>query len=361
MMKAAVFHGPYQPLTIEEVQIDKPGKREVLVKTAASGVCHSDLHFVEGLWMFPPPAVLGHEAAGIVEEVGEGVTDFAPGDHVISCLSVFCGHCEQCLTGHPNRCTNPETRRAPGEPTRLSQDGKPINQFLNVSSYAEKMLVHENAIVKIRDDVPLDVVALIGCGVLTGVGAALRTAQVEPGSTVAVFGTGGVGLAAIQGARIAGARRIIAVDVIESKLGFAREMGATDSVDASAGDPVQKIKEMTGGGVDYSFEAVGMKLTAEQSFACLNSGGTATVIGMVPMAEKVELPAMLLLSERKMQGSIMGSNRFRVDIPRYIDFYTQGRLHLDEMVSRKIPLEDVNDAFRAMKAGEVARQVIVFD
>ena len=336
-MKAAVFHGAHQPLTIEEVQIDKPGRREVLVRTAASGVCHSDLHFVEGLWIFPPPAILGHEASGIVEEVGEDVTYVKPGDHVISCLSVFCGHCDDCLTGHPNRCSNPETRRGPGEPPRLSQDGKPINQFLNVSSYAEKMLLHENAIVKIRDDVPLETVALIGCGVLTGVGAALNTARVEPGSTVAVFGTGGVGLAAIQGASIAGARRIIAVDVVESKLGFAREMGATDSVDASGRDPVQAIREMTGGGVDYSFEAIGLKKTAEQAFECLNNGGTATVIGMVPMTEKVELPAMLLLSERKMQGSIMGSNRFRVDIPRYIDFYLQGRLHLDEMVSRKLP------------------------
>jgi S-(hydroxymethyl)glutathione dehydrogenase/alcohol dehydrogenase len=361
-MKAAVFHGPHQPLTIEDVAIDKPGRREVLVKTVASGVCHSDLHFVEGLWMFPPPAVLGHEAAGIVEAVGEDVPDFGVGDHVISCLSVFCGHCDQCLTGHPNRCANPETRRAPGQSSRLSwQDGKPMNQFLNVSSYAEKMLVHENAIVKIREDVPLETVAMIGCGVLTGVGAALRTARVEPGSTVAVFGTGGVGLAAIQGAYIAGARRIIAVDVHEAKLGFAREMGATDSVDASSRDAVQAIREMTGGGVDYSFEAVGMKKTSEQAYECLNSGGTATIIGMVPMTEKVELPAMLLLSERKMQGSIMGSNRFRVDIPQYIDLYTQGRLKLDEMVSRKLPLEDVNEAFRAMKAGEVARQVITFN
>ncbi|MEO8458041.1 MAG: Zn-dependent alcohol dehydrogenase [Chloroflexota bacterium] len=360
-MKAAVFRGPHQPLTIEDVEVDKPARREVLVKTVASGVCHSDLHFVEGLWMFPPPAVLGHEASGMVEAVGEDVTDFQVGDHVIACLSVFCGHCNDCLTGHPNRCANPETKRAPNETPRLSQDGKPVNQFLNVSSYAEKMLLHENAIVKIRDDVALDIVALIGCGVLTGVGAALNTARVEPGSTVAVFGTGGVGLAAIQGARIAGARRIIAVDVVESKLGFAREMGATDSVDASDRDAVQAIREMTGGGVDYSFEAVGMKKTAEQAFECLNNGGTATVIGMLPMMEKVELPAMLLLSERKMQGSIMGSNRFRVDIPRYIDFYLQGRLHLEEMVSRRVQLEDVNEAFRAMKAGEVARSVIVFN
>jgi S-(hydroxymethyl)glutathione dehydrogenase / alcohol dehydrogenase len=360
-VKAALFRGPNQPLVIEEVDIDKPGEHEVLIRTVASGVCHSDLHFVEGLWMFPPPAILGHEAAGIVEEVGDDVHHFAPGDHVIACLSVFCGHCDQCLSGHPNRCANPETQRAPGAPPRLSQNGQPVNQFLNVSSYAEKMLTHENAIVKIRDDVPLETVALIGCGVLTGVGAALRTARVEPGSTVAVFGAGGVGLAAIQGAHIAGARKIIAVDMVESKLGFARELGATDVVDASSHDPVTAIKDMTGGGVDYSFEAVGLKVTAEQSFQCLNNGGTATVIGMVPMMEKVELPAMLLLSERKMQGSIMGSNRFRIDIPRYIDFYTQGRLKLDEMVSRKAPLEDVNDAFRAMKAGEVARTVITFN
>ncbi len=360
-MKAAVFRGINQPLTIEEVDVGSPMAREVLVRTVASGVCHSDLHFVEGLWPFPPPAVLGHEAAGIVEEVGEQVSYVQPGDHVIACLSVFCGHCDQCLTGHPNRCSNPETQRGPGAPPRLSQNGAPINQFLHVSGYAEKMLLHENAIVKIREDMPLDRAALIGCGVMTGVGAALNTARVEPGSTVAVFGAGGVGLAAIQGARIAGARQIIAVDVVESKLATARELGATHIVDASSHDPVQSIREMTGGGVDYSFEAIGLKTTAEQAFSCLAAGGTATLIGMVPLGQKVELDARLLLSERKMQGSIMGSNRFRVDMPRYVEFYLQGRLKLDEMISRKGRLEDVNEAFRAMKAGEVARTVLMFD
>jgi S-(hydroxymethyl)glutathione dehydrogenase/alcohol dehydrogenase len=360
-MKAAVFREVNQPLTIEDVDIGRPMAREVLVRTVASGVCHSDLHFVEGLWPFPPPAVLGHEAAGIVEEVGEQVTYVQPGDHVIACLSVFCGHCDQCLTGHPNRCSNPETQRVPGEASRLSQNGEPINQFLNVSGYAEKMLLHENAIVKIREDMALDRAALIGCGVMTGVGAALNTAKVEPGSTVAVFGAGGVGLAAIQGARIAGARMIIAVDVVESKLATARELGATHIVDASSGDPVRSIREMTNGGVDYSFEAIGLKATAEQAFSCLAAGGTATLIGMVPLGQKIELDARLLLSERKMQGSIMGSNRFRVDMPRYVDFYLQGRLKLDEMISRKGRLEDVNEAFRAMKAGEVARTVLMFD
>ncbi|HLC29019.1 MAG TPA: Zn-dependent alcohol dehydrogenase [Dehalococcoidia bacterium] len=360
-MKAALFHGVHQPLVIEDVEIGEPMAREIIVRTVASGVCHSDLHFIEGLWPFPPPAVLGHEAAGIVEDVGDQVTYVKPGDHVIACLSVFCGHCEQCLTGHPNRCSNPETRRGRNDPPRLSQNGNPVNQFINISSFAEKMLLHENAVVKIREDMPLESAALIGCGVMTGVGAALNTAKVEPGSTVAVFGAGGVGLAALQGARIAGARQIIAVDVVESKLATARELGATHSVDASSGDPVAKIRKMTNGGVDYSFEAIGLKTAAAQAFECLNVGGTATVIGMIPIGEKVEIDAKLLLSERKLQGSIMGSNRFRVDMPRYIDFYLQGRLKLDEMITRKGRLEDVNEAFRAMKAGEVARTVLTFN
>lgn len=362
-MKAAVFRGPNQPLTIEEIELDKPSEREVVVRIVAAGVCHSDLHFVDGLWPFPPPGVLGHEAAGVVEEVGDRVTRLQPGDHVISCLSVFCGNCEECLSGHPNRCSDvASTGRAVGEPSRLSQGGTPVNQFANLSSYAEKMLVHENALVKIDDDMPLDRAALIGCGVLTGVGAALRTARVEPGSTVAVFGAGGVGLAAIQGALIGGARQIIAVDIVEDKLATAKQLGATHVVDASEGDPVTRIKELSGGGVDYSFEAIGLKQTAEQAFDCLATGGTATLIGMVPLGQKVELDARtLLFSEKKMQGSYMGSNRFRYDMPKYIEFYRQGRLKLDEMITRRLKLEDVNEAFRAMKAGEVARQVLMFE
>ncbi len=359
-MKAAVFRGINEPLSIEEIDVGKPMAREVLVRTVASGVCHSDLHFVEGLWPFPVPGVLGHEAAGIVEEVGEQVTYVKAGDHVIACLSVFCGHCDWCLTGHPNLCANPETRRGPSDPPRLSQNGSPINQFANVSGYAEKMLLHENALVKIREDMPLEAAALIGCGVTTGVGAALNTAKVAPGSTVAVFGAGGVGLAVIQGARIAGARMIIAVDMLENKLATARELGATHIVDASSRDPVDAIREMTNGGADYAFEAIGLKTAAEQAFNCLNTGGTATIIGMIPIGQRVEIEARMLLSERKMQGSIMGSNRFRVDMPKYIDFYLQGRLKLDEMITRTGRLEDVNDAFRAMKEGEVARTVLTF-
>jgi S-(hydroxymethyl)glutathione dehydrogenase/alcohol dehydrogenase len=361
-MKAAVFHGPKLPLSIEDVELDKPQDREVLIKTVASGVCHSDLHFVDGFYPYPAPAVLGHEAAGIIEEVGRQVTYVKPGDHVICCLSVFCGYCRQCMSGHPNLCSNKAaTQRDPKDKPRISQKGKLVNQFLDISSYCEKMLLHENAVVKIREDLPLDRAALIGCGVTTGVGAVLNTAKIEPGSTVAVFGAGGVGLAAIQGARIAGARKIIAVDKFEGKLAMAKRLGATDTVDASSSDPVDEIRKLTGGGVDYSFEAIGLKSAAEQAFNALKPGGTATVIGMIPVGQKVEIDGYMFLTERKLQGSSMGSNRFRIDMPNYIDFYMQGRLNLDDMISRRGKLEDVNEAFRAMKAGEVARTVLMFN
>jgi S-(hydroxymethyl)glutathione dehydrogenase/alcohol dehydrogenase len=361
MVKAALFRGPKQELTIEEIQLDKPGPREIVVKTVAVGVCHSDLHFVDGLYPMAAPAVLGHEPAGIVEEVGSQVTYVKPGDHVIACLSVFCGVCEYCMSGRPSLCNSQDTKRHPGEPSRLSQNGEPVTQGLNLGAYADKMLLHENAVVKIRDDMPLDKAALIGCGVTTGVGAVLNTAKVPAGSSVAVFGCGGVGLAAIQGAHIAGARMVIAVDAMENKLAMARELGATHVVDASSKDAALSILEITGGGVEYAFEAVGLKVTAEQAFRSLAAGGTATIIGMIPVGQKVELDGWEFLREKKIQGSTMGSNRFRIDMPRYIDLYMQGRLKLDEMVSRKGRLEDVNDAFRAMKAGEVARTVLMFD
>ena len=359
-MKAAVFHGPQKPLTIENVDVAQPIGREVLVRTVASGVCHSDLHFVDGYYQFPTPAILGHEAAGIVESVGPHVTEFTPGDHVIACLSVFCGHCSYCLTGRTHLCQSRPVR-TPQEPPKLTWNGSPVNQFANLSAYAEKMLVHENGLVKVKNDMPLDRAALIGCGVTTGVGAVLNTARVEAGATVAVYGAGGVGLAVIQGARIAGAGMIIAVDVFEKKLAQARELGATHAIDASKVDPVKTIREMTGGGVEYAFEAIGLKKAAEQAFECIRPGGTATVIGMIPVGQKLELEGSVFLREKRIQGCSMGSNRFKVDMPKYVDFYQRGLLRLDEMITRRGRLEDVNDAFRAMKAGEVARTVLMFD
>lgn len=359
-MNAAVFHAVKQPLTVEEIDVDRPGPDEILVRTAASGVCHSDLHYVEGLYPLDVPAVLGHEASGVVEAIGSNVAEFKPGDPVIACLSVFCGTCERCLTGHPNLCSQRPTR-SPDEAPRLSWKGKRLTQLANMGSYGEMMLLHQNGAVKITQPIELDRAALISCGVITGMGAVLNTAKIEPGSTVAVFGTGGVGLSCIQGARIGGARMIIAVDVHEHKLRTALDLGATHVVDASSRDPIDAIIKLTGGGVDYSFEAIGLKQTAEQAYGCLREGGTATVIGMIPVGVKIEIEGRTLLRERKLQGSSMGSNRFKYDFPKYIDFYLQGRLRLDEVITRRLKLKDINEAFRAMKAGEVARSVIMFN
>ena len=360
-MKAAVLREVNQPLEIEDVQHGNPGPREVLVRTAAAGVCHSDLHFQNGSYPYFLPTILGHESAGVVEAVGADVTYVKPGDHVITCLSAFCGHCEFCLTGHMSLCQEPELQRGGDEPPRLSKGDESIAQFLNLSSFAEYMLLHEHAIAKIREDMPLDRAALIGCGVTTGVGAVIHTAAVEPGATVAVIGCGGVGLSCVNGAAIAGASRIIAVDTAPGKLDLARKFGATDTVDAKAEDPVGAVRELSGGGVHYSFEAIGLKSTTEQAWKMIRNGGTATVIGMIPVGTMVEIHGPELLREKTLQGSNMGSNRFRVDMPRYVDFYLAGKLHLDDMISSRIKLEDVNDALAQLETGEVARNVIIFD
>src|SRR6185437_15661525 len=267
-MKAAVLHAVNEPLTIEDVSLVKTGAREVLIRTSVAGICHSDLHFADGSYPHPMPCVLGHESAGAVEAVGSDVTYVKPGDHVVTCLSVFCGYCKQRLSGHPSLFQSAEVKLPPGVSRRLSwKGGQLMHQFLNLSSFAEQMLVHEHALVKIREDMPLDRAALIGCGVLTGVGAVFHTAKLEPGSSVAVIGCGGVGLAAINGAAIAGAGRIIAVDTQPTKLDLAKELGATDTVNAKDGDPVKQVRALTGGaGVNYSFECLGAKATAEQAF-----------------------------------------------------------------------------------------------
>ena len=362
-MKAAVLNQQPGDLDIEDLRIDAPAPGEVLVRTVGAGLCHSDLHFMEGLFRLKVPAVLGHESAGIVEAVGEGVSYVKPGDHVVCCLSIFCGNCRQCLSGFPNRCTNPSATGRPRDaaPRLTRDDGTPIGQFARLGGFAEQMLVHQNGVVKITDDISLDKAALVGCGVLTGSGAVFRTAKVEPGSRVCVIGAGGIGLAAIQAARIAGAGMVIVVDVSDTKLETARRLGATDTVNVSeTDDVVGAIKDLTGGGVDYSFEAIGKKATAEQAFQMLDVGGTATVIGMVPDNQKLEIRAMDLLSEKHLQGSMMGSNQFRTDIPRLISMYLDGRLDLDTMVTRTLSLEEVNDGYALMKKGEVARSVIGF-
>ena len=365
-MRAAVLHAANTPMTIENIEITKPKRREVLIRTAFSGLCHSDLHFMEGLYPAPFPCVLGHEAAGIVEEVGEDVTYVKKGDHVTTCLSVFCGDCAQCITGHMNLCENTEVKLVPGASRRLSWNGNVVYQMMNLSSFAEMMCVHEHAIVKIDEDIPMDRAALVGCGVVTGVMAVFNAARVEPGSTVAVIGCGGIGLSAVNGAALAGAERIVAIDTNQAKLEIALQMGATDIINASNVDPVLAIKELFGGaknrfsGVQYSFEALGNKTTAEQSFAMLKPGGLATIIGMIPFGTKIELHGADFLSDRKIQGTSMGGNRFRVDMPRLLNMWKQGRLKLDHLISGHIKLEQINEAYAEMKTTPNVRQLIKF-
>ena len=363
-IEAAVFRKVLEPLTIETIDLDKPMGREVLVRTVATGVCHSDLHVVDGVGRFPldRPLVLGHEGAGVVEAVGPDVTTVRAGDHVVACLSGFCGSCPQCLSGHPNLCTGGIVARPDTAPPRLSLNGAAIRQFLNISSYAEKMLLHENSVVRIDPEIPLDRAALVGCGVLTGVGAALRSSGLRAGQTVAVFGCGGVGLSIVQGARIGAARQIIAVDQFAQKEEMAKRAGATHFVNSSEDDPVKAVRALTGGlGVDHAFEAVGIAKLCRQAIECLAIRGTATIVGVLPPDAEIAFPWMAIRPECRVQTSRMGSNRFRIDIPLYLDFYRQGRLDLDHMVTKRGRLGDINDAFRAMKAGEVARTVLTFD
>jgi S-(hydroxymethyl)glutathione dehydrogenase / alcohol dehydrogenase len=362
-MKAAVLVEAGKPLEVWDLAISKPGPHEVLIRTAACGLCHSDLHFIEGTYPHPLPAVPGHEAAGIVEAVGSEVRTVKPGDAVVTCLSAFCGHCEFCVTGRMALCLGGDTRRAPGSESRLSKasDGSPVGQMLNLSAFAEQMLVHEHACVAINPEMPLDRAAVIGCAVTTGAGTIFNACKVTPGETVAVVGCGGVGLATINAARIAGAGRIIAADPVPEKRELAIRLGATDTVDALAPDAAAQILELTKGGVDHAIEAVGRPASASLAVASLRRGGTATILGMMPLAERVSLGAMDLLSGKKLQGAIMGMNHFPVDLPRLVDFYLRGMLDLDTIIAERIPLSQVNEGFEKMKGGASARSVIVFD
>ncbi|MEP1206131.1 MAG: Zn-dependent alcohol dehydrogenase [Rhizobiaceae bacterium] len=361
-MKAAVLYEPNTPLQIEEISVNKPGPHEVLVRTAYAGLCHTDLHFSQAHTPYPMPVVLGHESSGIVEAVGSHVKYVKPGDHVVTCLSVFCGTCEYCTTGRPALCFNPEVKMPPGEAERLNwnKSGR-VHTFMNLSSFAEQMLVHENALVKIRQDMPLDRACLVGCAVMTGYGSVVNTAKVGPGDKVAVIACGGVGMSAVNSARVAGAERIIAIDTNPEKLELALQLGATDIVNPKDGDVVEQVQEMTGGGVDHALDCLGSKRTAEDAFKMLAFDGTATLVGLFKQGETIELTGSDFLRERKIQGSLLGSNRFRVDMPRIIELYMQGRMELDVFISQKIALEQINDGFDAMREGKVLRSLIDFD
>ncbi len=361
-MKAAVLFEPNSPLQIEEISLRKPEAHEVVLRTAFAGICHTDLHYMEAQTPYPMPVVLGHESSGIVEAVGPEVRYVKPGDHVVTCLSVFCGTCEYCTTGRPALCFNPDVKLPPGASDRLKWDKSgQVHTFMNLSSFAERMLVHENAIVKIRKDMPLDRASLVGCAVMTGYGAVVNTAKIGPGDKVAVIACGGVGMAAVNSARVAGAERIIAIDTVPDKLALAREFGATDVVNPGDGDVVEQVMEMTDGGVDHALDCLGSKGTAEDAFRMLAFDGTATLVGLFRQGETIELTGSDFLRERKIQGSLLGSNRFRVDMPRIIELYMQGRMDLDAFISQKIRLEEINDGFAAMRGGKVLRSLIDFD
>lgn len=363
-VKAAVLHEVGKPLVIEEIEIDPPKQNEVAIKVVASGLCHSDYSVMHGV--VPPnlPVVCGHEAAGIVEEVGPGVTHVKPGDTVIASLLPCCGECTFCREDKPFLCTQTMATMGqmtmPDGTTRLRVGGKPLHAFCAIGSFAERAVLPAGQAIRVEGDAPLDKVCLIGCGVTTGVGAALNTAKVEPGSSVAVIGCGGVGLSIIQGARVAGATTIIAIDLVSEKLELAKKVGATHGINPKEEDARKAVRKLTGGGVHYAFEALGRTETIEQAWGLLRSSGTAVVVGVPKATDEAKLRVGGFMAEKKIIGSVYGSAHPVRDIPHYVDLFREGKLDLDSMVTRRIELEEINDAFDDMGRGEGARSVIVY-
>jgi len=359
-MRAAVISAARTPMTIEEIRLDRPGPREVRVRLAASGLCHSDYHVIAGDLPGRFPAILGHEPAGIVEEVGEQVTRVKRGDHVVGCASAFCGHCGNCVQGFIQRCMEKPARGKGDRPSHLLGDTPVLVRTL--AAFAEEILVHENALARLPREIPLDRACILGCALVTGIGAVQRRAQVRPGSSVAVIGAGGVGLSVIQGARLAGASRIIAVDVSPARLEQAKKFGATDAVPGGEDAP-KAVAELTKGGVDYAFEVIGLAATIQQGARMLGSGGTLTIVGIPPAGTQLALGGLgeLLFKEARIQWSLMGSSPFTVDIPKLAGLYLEGKLELDAMVSQRLPLADINKGFDSMLSGQGARNVVVFD
>ena len=357
-MQAAIAFEPLGKVVVEEVELNKPGHNEVLVRLMASGVCHSDWHILKGEWgtqLFP--VILGHEGAGIVEAVGEGVTTPQVGDHVILSWRTNCGMCEMCQKGWPVLCDRSPSVHA--RPVLKSQE-RQLGLAGGLGTFAEYSLVHQNATVVIDKDIPFPQASLVGCGVTTGVGAAINTAGVVPGATCAVFGCGGVGLNVIQGCRIAGASQIIAVDMLDNKLEMAKKFGATDTVNASQVDPVEAIKELTGGpGVHYAFEAIGLvEAPFLQSIQCTRKRGVTIWVGHAPLNTNVNIDARTIMQEKMVMGSMYGSARPQIEFPRLLRLYQEGKLMLDELITKSYPLSGANEAFAALGRGEVARSVL---
>jgi S-(hydroxymethyl)glutathione dehydrogenase/alcohol dehydrogenase len=366
-VKAAIAVEAAKPLIVDEIDLDGPKAGECLIKLAATGVCHTDAFTLsgddpEGLF----PVILGHEGAGVVEEVGSGVTSLAAGDHVIPLYTPECRQCKFCLSGKTNLCgAIRETQgrgMMPDGTTRLSYQGKPVHHYMGTSTFAEYTVVPEIALAKINKAAPLDKVCLLGCGVTTGIGAVLHTAKVEPGASVAIFGLGGIGLSVVQGAVMAGAERIICVDLNADKFTLAKQFGATDCINPKdVGDVEEAIIEMTDGGVDYSFECVGNTDLMATALRCTHKGwGQSIIIGVAGAGKEIHARPFLLVTGRSWRGTAFGGTKGRTQLPGFVDRYLAGRIRLDEMVSAVMPLEEINTAFDLMHRGKVIRSVIQF-
>lgn len=361
-MKGAVMYQQHTPLKIEELDIDEPKAGEVRVKMAGGGVCHSDYHRIDGHSDADAlPFVMGHEGSGIVTQIGAGVADLANGDHVVFSLTPQCGYCRNCAAGRPNLCETYQrgTGVMSDGTTRISKDGVPY--YHGLATFAEETVVLASSAVKVRDDVPLEKLCLIGCGVMTGVGAVINRAKVETGSMVAIYGCGGVGLNVVQGAVLASAAKIIVVDKVNFKLEKAGELGATHFINADKEDPVKRVMELTNGGADYAFEVIGFPSTIRQAFDSIRPGGTAVMVGVPPQHAEISIPGRPLFVDRTLMGTFYGAGRPRVDFPWLIDLYMDGRLKLDELITKYRPLDEVNEAFEDMNNGLTARTVLTFD
>ncbi|MFN8446704.1 MAG: Zn-dependent alcohol dehydrogenase [Caldilineaceae bacterium] len=359
-MKAAVCYEFGKPLVVEEVQLDAPQAGEVKAKIAACAICHSDVHWIRGEWGMEVPCVAGHEAAGVITEVGPGVTRVKVGDPVVITLIRSCGHCFYCTIGRPYNC---EGDFALNSETRLhTLDGKPIVQAVRVGSFAEYVVVDQSQVVKVPDSLPLDQASLLACGVITGLGAVVNTAEVETGSSVVVIGTGGVGLNSIQGAVLSGASKIIAIDLLDQKLEAAKRFGATHIINGRNEDVLAKVLSLTENrGVDYAFVTVGSSRAIVQASNLVRKGGTTVIVGMPSNADaNVPLNSHTLTTGRNVMGSNMGSTRPSVDIPHLVELYQQGRLKLDELITKRYTLDQINEAIESMERGEALRNVIVF-
>ncbi len=368
-VKAAVAWGPGEPLKIETVDLEGPKKGEVLVKIHATGVCHTDAYTLSGVdpeGIFP--AILGHEGGGVVVKVGEGVTSLKEGDHVIPLYTPECGTCKFCTSGKTNLCQRIRETQGkglmPDGTTRFSKDGKPIFHYMGTSTFAEYTVVPEIALAKINPEAPLDKVCLLGCGVTTGIGAVLKTAKVEAGATVGVFGLGGIGLSVIQGAKMAGAARIFAIDINPDKFEMAKKFGATDFVNPKEvdGDLVAHLVKLTDGGFDYTFECVGNTNLMRQALeSCHKGWGESIIIGVAGAGQEISTRPFQLVTGRVWRGSAFGGVKGRTELPGFVDQYMSGDINLDDLVTFTMPLEDINKAFTLMKEGKSIRSVIKFD